>query len=185
MAVTPSNQRGIEAPMKSRVFTIISLFALLVAMMAAGTASAQSPSQDVYNPNGEVLDVVSDGGNDSDPADETPAPSNEVESDVESGQSPTVCSQADGRDANGNAVNYGSSADCATTADVCAAADGKDANGNAVSYGSSADCDTTVAVSSGQLPFTGFQAGLVALAGFGLLGAGFAMRRMARGGTAV
>lgn len=36
------------------------------------------------------------------------------------------------------------------------------------------------AVTSGQLPFTGFQAGLVALAGVALLGAGVAMRRVAK-----
>jgi hypothetical protein len=33
---------------------------------------------------------------------------------------------------------------------------------------------------SGSLPFTGFQAGLVALAGLALVGTGFAMRRVAR-----
>lgn len=132
--------------MKSRVFTIISLLALAVAMVAAGSASAASPSQDVYNPNGQVLDVVQGGGNDD-------VPANNVKDDVESGQSPSVCSAADGRDANGNTVTYGSTADCATTV-------------------------TTVA--TGQLPFTGFEAGLVALAGVGLLGAGFGMRRVAR-----
>ena len=130
--------------MKSRVFTIISMLALVVAMVAAGSASADtSPAQDVYNPNGQVLDVVEGGGNDT-------VPANDVQDDVESGQAPSVCSAADGRDANGNAVSYGSSADCATTAP---------------------------SVASGQLPFTGFEAGLVALAGVGLLGAGFAMRR--------
>jgi hypothetical protein len=153
--------------MKSRVFTYISLLALVVALAAAATASAQSPAQDVYNPNGEVLDVVQGGGND----------------DVDNGTVPeeNVCSAADGVDANGNATTFGSSADCSTTRTVCAAADGRDASGNAVSYGSSADCSTaTPAVSTNQLPFTGFEAGLVALAGMGLLGAGFAMRRVAR-----
>jgi hypothetical protein len=129
--------------MKSRVFTLISLFALVVALAAAATASAQSPAQDVYNPNGEVLDVVQGGGND------------DVDNDVV--PETKVCSAADGRDASGNAVAYGSSADCSTA---------------------------TPAVSSNQLPFTGFEAGLVALAGFALLGAGFAMRRVARRPTA-
>ncbi len=165
--------------MKSRVITIVSMLALVVAMAAAGTASAQtSPAQDVYNPNGQVLDVVQGGT-------PTPAPASDVKDDVESGQSPSVCAAADGRDASGNTVSYGSSADCATTAKVCSAANGRDANGNTVAYGSSADCATaTPAVASGQLPFTGFQAGLVGLAGLGLLGAGFAMRRVARHDTA-
>jgi hypothetical protein len=153
--------------MKSRVFTFISLLALVVAMAAAATASAQSPADAVYNPNGEVLDVVQGGGNDNVKNDTVPEKQ--------------VCSAADGVDANGNAVSYGSSADCSTTRTVCAAADGRDASGNAVAYGSSADCSTaTPAVSSGQLPFTGFEAGLVALAGAALLGAGFAMRRVSR-----
>jgi hypothetical protein len=131
--------------MKSRILPIISLIALVVAMTAASSAFAQSsPAQDVYNPNGEVLDVVQGGGNDTAKGDTVPE---------ESGSS--VCSAADGRDANGNSVSYGSAADCATT-------------------------PTTVTTSTSQLPFTGFQAGLVALAGLGLLGAGFAMRRVAR-----
>jgi hypothetical protein len=153
--------------MKSRVFTFISLLALVVAMAAAATASAQSPADSVYNPNGEVLDVVQGGGDDN--------VKNETVPDEE------VCAAADGVDANGNKTTFGSSADCSTTRTVCAAADGRDASGNAVSYGSSADCSTaTPAVSSGQLPFTGFEAGLVALAGVALLGTGFAMRRVAR-----
>lgn len=164
--------------MKSRVFTIISLLALVATMVATASASAQSPAQDVYNPNGQVLDVVEGG-------EPTPAPASEVEDDVESGQAPSVCAAADGRDANGNAVSYGSSADCATAAKVCAAADGRDAAGNAVAYGSSADCATaTPSVAAGQLPFTGFEAGLVALAGAALLGGGFAMRRVANRTTA-
>lgn len=145
--------------MKSRVFTIISLLALASAMIASPAASAQtSPAQDVYNPNGQVLDVVEDGGDEPVPAEQTPSPGVDVEEDTESGQSPSP----------------------ATSAEVCAAADSKDANGNAVAYGSSADCATTTAsVASGQLPFTGFEAGLVALAGLGLLAGGFAMRRVA------
>lgn len=39
----------------------------------------------------------------------------------------------------------------------------------------------TPTVSSGELPFTGLEAGLVALAGLALLGSGFAMRRVSRG----
>jgi hypothetical protein len=155
--------------MKSRTLTIISLFALVVAMAAASTAYAQSsPAQDVYNPNGEVLDVVQGGGTDK-------ADTNGTVPDTE------VCDAADGRDANGKVVSFGSSADCATAHTVCSAADGRDASGNVVSFGSSADCATaTPTVTSSQLPFTGFQAGLVGLAGALLLGAGFAMRRVTR-----
>lgn len=132
--------------MKSRVFTIISLLALAVAMMAATSAYAQSsPAQDVYNPNGEVLDVVQGGGTGT-----TKPPGGGTVPDVTA--TPSVCSTADGRDAAGNVVSYGSSADCATATPV---------------------------VTSNQLPFTGFQAGLVALAGALLLGTGFAMRRVA------
>ena len=158
--------------MKSRVFTIISLFALVAAMAAASSAYAQtSPAQDVYNPNGEVLDVVQGGGTDT--------------ADNDTSPNTNVCAAADGRDANGNSVSYGSSADCSTTRTVCAAADGRDASGNAVSFGSSADCSTaTPSVSTNELPFTGFQAGLVGLAGVLLLGAGFAMRRFTRRPTA-
>jgi hypothetical protein len=136
--------------MKSRVFTIISLLALAVAMMAATSAYAQSsPAQDVYNPNGEVLDVVQGGGTDT-----TTTPGGGTVPQVTATPTArTVCSTADGRDAAGNAVSYGSSADCATATPV---------------------------VSSNELPFTGFQAGLVALAGALLLGTGFAMRRVAR-----
>lgn len=42
------------------------------------------------------------------------------------------------------------------------------------------DAPVTPAVAKGQLPFTGFESGLVALAGLALLGSGFAMRRVAR-----
>jgi hypothetical protein len=38
----------------------------------------------------------------------------------------------------------------------------------------------TPATSTGSLPFTGFEAGLVALAGLALLGTGLAMRRVSR-----
>jgi hypothetical protein len=39
----------------------------------------------------------------------------------------------------------------------------------------------TPSVASGELPFTGLEAGLVALFGLALLGSGFAMRRASRG----
>jgi hypothetical protein len=46
---------------------------------------------------------------------------------------------------------------------------------------SGGDAPTPVATTpSGDLPFTGFEAGLVALAGLALVGTGFAMRRMSR-----
>ncbi len=162
--------------MKSRVFTIISMLAVVVAMVAAGNASAQDQVRRRTSTTRTARFSTS-----SRAAATTRCPAADVEDDVETGQAPSVCSAADGRDASGNAVSYGSNADCATAAKVCSAADGKDANGNSVAYGSSADCATTAqAVSSGQLPFTGFEAGLVALAGLGLLGAGFGMRRVAR-----
>ncbi len=135
--------------MKSRVFPIISLLALLVALTAASTAFAQSsPAQDVYDPNGEVLDVVQGGGQDRAGGDTSPTTPN---------SGTEVCATADGRDASGDAVTFGSSADCATA---------------------------TPAVSTSQLPFTGFEAGMVGLAGLLLLGAGFAMRRISRRPTA-
>jgi hypothetical protein len=137
--------------MKSRVFPIISLLALVVAMTATASAFAQSPAQDVYNPNGEVLDVVQGGGTDN--ANNNHTPTHTVPSTVPEENGASVCSAADGRDASGNAVTYGSAADCSTA---------------------------TPTVSSNELPFTGFQAGLVALAGALLLGTGFAMRRVAR-----
>jgi hypothetical protein len=133
--------------MKSRVFTLISLIALVAALVAVPTASAQTPAQDVYNPNGEVLDVVEGGGG------------NKPDIDDDGGdEADEVCAAADGRDAAGDAVAYGSDADCAEAAEQ--------------------------SVSEGELPFTGFEAGLVGLAGVALLAAGFAMRRFTRGDTA-
>lgn len=147
--------------MKSRVFTFISLLVLAVAMVAAPSASAQSPAQNVYNPNGEVLDVVDGGG----------------------GSVPDIkCTEADGLDPDGNSVPEGSKADCSENDDeVCAAADGRDGDGNSVAYGSEADCSgTPTTVTRGELPFTGFEAGMVGLAGMMLLGAGMAARRLSR-----
>jgi hypothetical protein len=159
----PSNQEGNAHIMKSRVFTLISLLVLAVAMVAAPSASAESPAQNVYNPNGEVLDVVDGGG--------------ERIPDVE-------CTEADGLDADGNSVPEGSAADCrpGTDDEVCAAADGRDGDGNTVAYGSEADCSngTTPSISEGELPFTGFEAGMVGVAGMLLLGAGMAVRRLSR-----
>lgn len=123
--------------MKSRVFTLISLLALVVAVAAAPASAQNSPAKDVYNPQGEVLDVVEGGG----------------------GKLPDN--------------------------DVCADADGLDPSGSPVEYGSAADCDTPSeqTVTNGELPFTGFEAGMVALAGLALLGAGFAVRRFTRSDT--
>ena len=65
--------------------------------------------------------------------------------------------------------------------------------GNEVESGGSSGGGTTPAATqgelatqtadSGSLPFTGFEAGLVALAGFGLVMLGFAMRRSTRRST--
>jgi len=109
-----------------------------------------SPAQDVYNPNGEVLDFVEDGG-DTLPDNETGGtegtePDREVAS---------VCAEADGQDGDGNTVAYGSEEDCSGAA-------------------------ATPTVSEGELPFTGFEAGMVGLAGLALLGGGFAMRGVAK-----
>lgn len=135
MAGTPSNQEA-KAPMKSRVFTFTSMLALLVAMAASTSAFAQSsPGQEVYNSNGEVLNVVEGGGSD-------------------------------------NAPSGGS------------APSGGGGGSEPVTRESGSSPSTAPAVSSGQLPFTGFQAGLVALAGLALLGTGVAMRRVARNNEA-
>jgi hypothetical protein len=61
-------------------------------------------------------------------------------------------------------------------------------NGGGGGGGTNSDCcppEETVAVSQGSnggdsLPFTGFELGLVALAGFGLVTLGFVMRRSTR-----
>ena len=102
--------------MISRAFKLTVLSAMLFALVLSTTAFAQSsPAQTVYNPNGDVLDVVSGGGN---------SPSTGAPAQSEAG--------------------------------------------------------TTAAAQSGNLPFTGFEAGLVAVAGLALLGTGFAMRRATR-----
>jgi hypothetical protein len=49
-----------------------------------------------------------------------------------------------------------------------------------VERGADAPAPTTPSVSKGSLPFTGFEAGIVALLGVALLGVGFAMRRGTR-----
>jgi hypothetical protein len=104
--------------MISRAIRLTVLCAMLFALAMAATASAQSsPAQTVYNPNGDVLNVVSGGG--SSPSTESGAPAQ-------------------------------------------------------------TEAGTTAAATSGSLPFTGFQAGLVAVAGVALVGTGFAMRRIAR-----
>ena len=176
-----------EAPMKSRVFTMFSLLALLVAMSAASVASAQevTPGGDVY-----VKDFVQgDGGTDvEEPAD--------------------ACAVNGSNDADGNGVADNCEKPASGVNDVCVegggggGADGVSANGEdcspaaavAADCASGADtdpvtgqpCNQEATVSSGDLPFTGFEAGIVALAGAALLGAGFAMRRFSRnGGTAI
>lgn len=195
MASHAQQPGGKGAHMKSRVFSFTSLIALLVAMMAAPSAIAQtSPAQDVYNPNGEVLDVVEGGGEtlpetDCSEADGLGPNGGPVTpgSDADCSEAVEVCAGADGLDADGDAVTRGSAADCAEgeVAEVCAEADGQDGDGNTVAYGSAEDCSaaTTPTVSEGELPFTGFEAGMVALAGIALLGGGFAMRRVARRDT--
>jgi hypothetical protein len=105
------------------------LCAMLVALVLATTASAQSsPAQTVYNPTGEVLNVVSGGG----PSDTDKPPT--AAADTGSAPAPTV----------------------------------------------QRETAATPPAAKGNLPFTGFQAGLVAAAGLALLGAGVAMRRFAR-----
>jgi hypothetical protein len=113
--------------MRIRAMKISMLCALLVALVMAATASAQSPAQTVYNPNGEVLNVVSGGGP------KTPSKPTQAVKDTQSTGTPVQ-----------------------------------------------QEVGTTPTATSGQLPFTGFQAGLVAVAGLALVGTGFAMRRIAR-----
>jgi hypothetical protein len=111
--------------MKIRAIRISMLCAMLVALVMASTASAQSsPDQTVYNPNGEVLNVVSGGG----PEDNAQPPS----AVADTGNTTTPVQQG------------------------------------------------TTPSATNQLPFTGFQAGLVGVAGLALLGTGFAMRRFAK-----
>jgi hypothetical protein len=52
--------------------------------------------------------------------------------------------------------------------------------GNEVESSASTTTTTEAGSSQGSLPFTGFEAGLVALVGIGLVTLGFAMRRGAR-----
>jgi predicted cobalt transporter CbtA len=59
----------------------------------------------------------------------------------------------------------------------------QDAYGGVLGNEVESSASTTAAVSgaeNGSLPFTGFEAGIVALAGIGLVGLGFAMRRSTR-----
>jgi hypothetical protein len=144
MAATPGNQEA-QSPMKSRVFTITSLLALMIALCAASVASAQTqnitPGGDVY-----VKDFVQGDGN------------TNVRDTEE------TCKSRGGVDENGNSCD-----------DVVADCD----NGATVDAVTGQPC-TTATVSEGDLPFTGFEAGIVALAGLALLGAGFGMRRMTR-----
>ncbi len=124
--------------MKNRLFTLTTLLALLVAMVATTSAFAQSaPGEEVYNPNGEVLNVVQGGGTDPVPSDTVPA---------------------------GGTKNVSHATPRATVERATAPA----------------AAPATQAVVKGQLPFTGFQAGLVGAAGLALLGTGVAMRRVAR-----
>jgi hypothetical protein len=112
--------------MRIRAIKISMLCAVLVALVLATTASAQSsPASTVYDTNGEVLNVVSGGG-----PDKTP---------------PTAVADT----------------------------------GNSAAP-SVRETGTTPVATTKQLPFTGFQAGLVGAAGLALLGTGFAMRRVAR-----
>lgn len=134
--------------MKSRLITLTSVLALVVALLATTSASAQtSPGQDVYNPNSGVLGVVQGGG-------EPP-----------SGGSGTAPSGASGTAPSGAAKN-------ATASKPVARETGATAP--------STTAPAAPVVTKGQLPFTGFQAGLVALLGLLLLGTGAAMRRVAR-----
>ena len=123
----------------SRTISLICMLAALLALGVAGNAAAQTqvkqdPATLVYNPTGQVLNVVNGGG----PADIVPGPGAGGEGDSEPNPTPT-------RREGGS------------------------------------DAPTPVATTpGGSLPFTGFEAGLVALAGLALLGTGFAMRRMSR-----
>lgn len=108
---------------------VVSLVAAIaVVLVTATSAGAQSPANTVYNPNGEVLNVVSGGGG--------------------GGGTPTT--------------GVGEGGDTTPV---------------------QRETGTTPTTATGSLPFTGFEAGLVAMAGIALLGAGFAMRRVSRSGA--
>lgn len=128
MAVTRQPQPS-EAPSKmTRTFKTTMLLTLLVALIGATSAFAQSPADEVYNgPQNGVLDVVS--------SSPTPAPSTVASSPTK----PLAATPA-----------------------------------------STTPTTKTEKASSGDLPFTGFEAGLVAVAGLALLAGGFAMRRVSR-----
>ena len=150
--------------MKSRVFSFTSMLAMLVAMIATTSAFAQtSPGEEVYNPVGEVLSVVEGGGS-------SPVPASGTEN------SGTENSAATSPQTQENGATAPASSGCAEGT----SGSGSGSNGSAGSSGSSCAPTPAAVVTTGQLPFTGFQAGLVALAGFALLGTGFAMRRFAR-----
>jgi hypothetical protein len=108
--------------MTGRAFFKLSLSAVVALLVMTSSAFAQSPADTVYNPKGEVLNVVQGGGSDQGPSGTAGSGSTTPAAQVEAG---------------------------ATSP-------------------------------SGSLPFTGFQAGLVALAGLALVGTGVAMRRVAR-----
>jgi len=145
------------------------MLAMLVAMIATTSAFAQtSPGEEVYNPVGEVLSVVEGGG--SSPVPESPVPESGTEN------SGTENSAATSPQTQENGATAPASSGCAEGT----SGSGSGSNGSAGSSGSSCAPTPAAVVTTGQLPFTGFQAGLVALAGFALLGTGFAMRRFAR-----
>jgi hypothetical protein len=116
-----------------RVTTLITMLAAVFALAVSASAFAADPAQDVYNPTGEVLNVVNGGG----PADIVPGP--------------------------GTSAGGGGNAKPVP-------ATRRESGGNT----------PVAAAPTGSLPFTGFEAGLVALAGLALVGTGFAMRRVAR-----
>lgn len=144
--------------MKSRVLSFTSMLAMFIAMIATTSAFAQpSPGEEVYNPVGEVLSVIEGGGS-------SPVPASGTEN-----------SAAASPQTQENGATAPASSGCAEGT----SGSGSGSNGSAGSSGSSCAPTPAAVVTTGQLPFTGFQAGLVALAGFALLGTGFAMRRFA------
>jgi hypothetical protein len=143
---------------------------LMIALCAASVASAQDSAQDV-TPGGDVYvkDFVQGDGN------------TDVKNDVKNCKTGAKVDPVTGKPCGGieddcTASNTAAGPDCAVTASC--------ANGASTDPVTGQPC-TTATISSGNLPFTGFEAGLVALAGLGLLGAGFGMRRMTRSGPAV
>jgi hypothetical protein len=174
--------------MQRKTYSLSLVLGLVIALFACTSAFAASPAQDVYNPDGDVLDFV---------ATATPTPTSDTEdntstcgenngsngsgnSDSENCGTTTTTTTCSGTSGSGVAGSGGSGCGEVEQASVCGS-NGSGTSGSSTSGSGSNGCGTTTpVVSKGQLPFTGFQAGLVGLMGLALLGGGITMRRLTR-----